>query len=143
MPQIVDVQAICLEPVRVSIAQLALLQWPAQVFDRLSPEAVQVHKPYEEGAVCVEQRREMRRVESGCMLPDLPHDTAHALIAPADSARWCPRFGRGRLGRGRCTHDFAGGAAFSRRRAARFSRLNARTLHARPRAVSVRDSYFQ
>jgi hypothetical protein len=127
----------------VSIAQLALLQWPAQVFDRLSPEAVQVHKPYEEGAVCVEQRREMRRVESGCMLPDLPHDTAHALIAPADSARWCPRFGRGRLGRGRCTHDFAVARLSPGARAARFSRLNARTLQAKPRAVSVRDSYFQ
>jgi hypothetical protein len=63
---------------------------PAQVVDRLSPDAVQVHKPHEEGAVCVQKRREMRRVEPGCMLPDLPHDTAHAFVAPADSARWCP-----------------------------------------------------
>jgi hypothetical protein len=77
---------------------------PAQVVDWRSPDAVQVHKPHEEGAVCVQKRREMRRVEPGCMLPDLPHDTAHALIALPDGARWGPRSGWSYFCRSRGTH---------------------------------------
>jgi hypothetical protein len=65
----------------------------------------------------------------GCMLPDLPHDPAHALIALSDGAGRCPRSGWRYFGRGRVAHDFTGEAcgvpAFSRRRAWRFSRLAA------------------
>jgi hypothetical protein len=101
---------------------------PAQVVDRLSPDAVQVHKPHEEGAVCVQKRREMRRVEPGGMFPDLPHDTTNPLIAPADGTRWSPRSDWGQLGYCLIAHDFtdsACGAIFCCRRASRRARLAA------------------
>ena len=99
---------------------------PAQVVDWRSPDAVQVHKPHEEGAVCLQKRRERRPVEPGCMVPDLPQDTAHALVALPDGLRWAPRCSWGQFGRSRVAHDFTGPACcapFCCRRASRFARL--------------------
>jgi hypothetical protein len=119
---------------------------PAQVVDWRSPDAVQVHKPHEEGAVCVQKRREMRRVEPGCMLPDPPHDTAHALVALPDGLRWV----RGLAGASSVAvaslmiSSVKPVARLFPGAALRVSRAWPRaSLYARLRVVSVRDSYFQ
>jgi hypothetical protein len=59
---------------------------PAQVVYGFGPDAVQVHKPHEEGAVRIKQAREMRLVEPRRVLSDLPHDPADTLVALADGA---------------------------------------------------------
>ncbi len=51
MPQIVDVRAIRLEPVRVSIAELALLQWPTLAIG-LSGDHGCVDAAAADGALC-------------------------------------------------------------------------------------------
>jgi hypothetical protein len=65
-------------------------------------------KANEEGAIRIEQAREMWLVEPGGVLFDFPHDSPDALVALADGAARGSRPSWSQFGRG--AHDFTAGS---------------------------------
>jgi hypothetical protein len=61
--------------------------------------AVEIDEAHPQCAVGVKKGGEMGCVEPGGMLPDLPHNPAHALIALARTVRWDPRLSWSYFGR--------------------------------------------